>query len=97
MEVYSKAHNVITKYAIPIASALTDKIYIAGCDGAKTNEKGEMVFEHSEELDCVMEKMDVLNHYSYFKQVIEYGEKKHKIYKSITNSYIPVLKGKLKK
>ena len=95
LEVYSKAHNVITKYAIPIASALTDEIYIAGCDGAKINEKGEMVYEHSADLDEIIEKMEVLNHYSYFKQVIEYGEKKHKTYKPITNSYIPVLADKI--
>lgn len=96
LELYSKAHNVITKYAVPIASALSDSIYISGCDGAK-KEEGKMIFEHLADDKQVLKKMEVLNHYAYFKQIIEYGERLHKVYKTITNSYIPVLKHRLKK
>lgn len=97
LKLYSKAHNVITKYAIPIASALTDIIYISGCDGAEIGENGEMIYNHSADAKQIIEKMEVLNHYAYFKQIIEFGEKKCKIYKSITNSYVPVLAARIEK
>ena len=95
LEVYSKAHNVITKYAIPIASALADDIFIAGCDGAKIEENGDMLYEHSADKQALVRNAEVLNHYAFFEQIVHFGEEKGKKYHSITKSYIPVLKGKM--
>ena len=89
--VYAKAHNVITKYAIPIASALTQKIYIAGCDGAKivgnTNE-----WAHCDGTEAVsLRQAYILEHYAYFEELLQYGEAEGKEYISLTASYIPAL------
>ena len=94
LELYSKAHNVITKYAIPIASTLTEEVYISGCDGASILDNGDLVYNHADDVLAINKKNEVLNHYSFFRQVIEYGESKGKKYYSITKSYIPILQEK---
>lgn len=95
LELYSKAHNVITKYAIPIASALADEICISGCDGAKVEENGDMIYEHSADAQAVVRNTEVLNHYAFFEQIIQFGEEKGKKYHSITKSFIPVLQERM--
>lgn len=95
LNVYSKAHNVLTRYAIPIASSLSDIVFIAGCDGAKMDNNGKLVVEHSEDKTFEICQQDVINHYSYVEQILEYGEEKNKSYYVLTNSNIPALKKRI--
>lgn len=95
LELYSKAHNVITKYAIPIASALTDEILISGCDGARMLDNGDLVYDHADAVVATNKKNEVLNHYAFFRQIVEYGESKGKHYCSITKSYVPALQERM--
>ncbi len=103
MNVYNKAANVITTIGIPIMSALTDNVYICGCDG--TADKTNPVWSHAEEVDMLsmlkrynetttpiqitIDQVD--KHELFFSQILEYGESMGKTYESITPSYIPCL------
>lgn len=89
--VYAKAHNVITKYAIPIASALAQKIYIAGCDGAKIV-GNTSVWDYCNGTKVVsLRQAYTLEHYAYFEELLQYGEAEGKEYIPLTTSYIPAL------
>lgn len=95
--VYAKAHNVITKYAIPIASALSQKIYIAGCDGAKIV-GNSFEWNHCDGTKYILEQDDrTLGHYGYFEELLRYGEAEGKEYIPLTASNIPALERRLKK
>ncbi len=97
MSVYSKAHIVITRYGIPIASALCDEIYIAGCDGTKISKEEKLEWKHSqkdqkeEEENITVAKQEILNHYAFMEELLTYGESKGKKYFSFVESYIPAL------
>ena len=97
LSVYSKAHNVITRYGIPIASALCDEIYIAGCDGTKISKEEKLEWKHSqkdqkeEEENITVAKQEILNHYAFMEELLTYGESKGKKYFSFVESYIPAL------
>lgn len=93
--VYAKAHNVITKYAIPIVSALTQKIYISGCDGAKIVENS-FEWDHCDGTRYVSEQARTLDHYGYFEELLQYGEAVGKEYIPLTVSNIPALKRRFK-
>ncbi|MDD3172599.1 MAG: hypothetical protein PHF63_02825 [Herbinix sp.] len=101
-QVYAKAHNVITRMAVPLASYLTDTIYITGCDGVQIEEEGQQAFTYTEGVnthkDISQKKQSItyfIQHNSFFKDIIEYGEKLGKQYYSLTSSYIPVLQERL--
>ena len=50
-EVYYKAVDVMTSLMLPIASALTDNIYISGCDGyPEKNENVQIIWEYDESI-----------------------------------------------
>lgn len=84
-------------------SALTDNVYICGCDG--TADKTNPVWSHAEEVDMLsmlkrynetttpiqitIDQVD--KHELFFSQILEYGESMGKTYESITPSYIPCL------
>lgn len=97
LSVYSKAHNVITRYGIPIASALCDEIYISGCDGTKISKEEKLEWKHSEddkagkEENITVAKREILNHYAFMEELMAYGESQGKKYFSIVESYIPAL------
>lgn len=46
MLVYGKTHNVITRFAISIASSICKTIYISGCDKVDITEQKEFIFSH---------------------------------------------------
>lgn len=106
MSVFRKAYNVITTLALPVASFISSKIYIFGCDGVADSEEivNGNVWKHNEKLekdksfdnyatgdDVEWEKEYYLKHISYFEELLEYGEGLGKEYISYTKSYIPAL------
>ncbi|MDE7365869.1 MAG: hypothetical protein K2N24_00770, partial [Lachnospiraceae bacterium] len=94
--VYAKAHNVITKYAIPIVSALAQKIYIAGCDGARIV-GNSFEWDHCDGTKYMAAQALTLEHYGYFEELLQYGETVGKEYIPLTASNIPALKRRFKK
>lgn len=94
--VCSKAHNVITKYAIPIASALVQKIYVSGCDGFKMV-GNSFEWDHCDGTRYQTEQSRVLDHYGYFEELLKYGEALGKEYIPLTASHIPALQERSKK
>lgn len=103
MAVYNKAANVITTFGIPIASVLAPKVYLAGCDGFRNNAEKMNGWQYSK-LACTniadLPTEDTWDyeekHYTYFKDILSYGEKKGIYYETITKSYIPCLKERYK-
>ncbi|MCM1495263.1 MAG: hypothetical protein NC089_05625 [Bacteroides sp.] len=96
LSVCSKAHNVITKYAIPIASALAQKIYVSGCDGVKMV-GNSFEWDHCDGMKYTTEQSLVLDHYGYFEELLKYGEALGKEYVPLTTSHIPALQERFKK
>lgn len=105
MTIYRKAYNVITALALPIASSLSDEIYIYGCDGTRLDEcKEGQLWTHNKELvkdkNFVVSKKAreenwsveyYMKHIAYFEEVLAYGEQLGKKYVSGSQSYIPAL------
>lgn len=95
LQVYAKAHNVITRLAVPLASAFCDVIYITGCDGVDLTEKKDMNFQHGEGIEerhqNVQQYEYFVQHYQYFEDLLTFGRRKCKTYISLTSSYIPAL------
>ncbi|SEN65168.1 hypothetical protein [Paenibacillus sp. OV219] len=99
--------NVVTRFAIPIASAVAQEIYIMGCDG--TDKFEEKVWEHSKNVEHdELLKVAYEAHTSHFEmhtslkayfdnhcrimnELLAYGETCGKKYHSITASHIPAL------
>lgn len=109
MSVYRKAYNVITAFAIPLASALYNSVYIAGCDGkALDKDNCKTTWSYAEKCksekpyrneQCKTEENWLreyfTKHYSYFNELLQYGESIGKKYISITDSFIPCLHERL--
>lgn len=98
MSIYAKAHNVITRFSVPIGSALSNNVIILGCDGVKIDDNEKLTFEHCENTASVIDKGQpnqrksyYIQHNTYFRELIEFGESKGIKYTSLTPSYIPVL------
>lgn len=98
--------NILTLFMLPIASVLTNEIYIIGADGRKKDETYFWKHNSDVQYDGLMQKaFDA--HPSFFRdrdynkyyeshcdtldQMIIYGEKKEKSYFSLTKSNIPSL------
>lgn len=102
INVYNKAANVITTFGVPIASTLARKVCFIGCDGFTVNRKDEKEkgWQYSklvsEDIQIDLSQKDMIDyeekHYTYFDEIINYGEKKGINYHTITESYIPCLK-----
>lgn len=90
LSVYAKAHNVITKYAIPIASALAQKIYIAGCDGARIV-GNSFEWDHCDGTKYTAAQALTIEHYGYFEELLQHGEAEGREYIPLTPSNIPAL------
>jgi hypothetical protein len=103
--------NIMTKFMLPVASALTDRVRIVGADGREENES--YFWEHS---DIGQYDDDLMNtafetHPAFFRdrvyedyyqehvetltEMIEYGERKGITYESMTPSYVPCLKARM--
>lgn len=99
--------NILTLLMLPIASAISDTIFIIGADGRKEDEK--YFWEHSSNVQYNSKMEDAFQmHPSFFRDrnykdyysehcavledLLHYGESLGKIYASITESYIPALK-----
>jgi hypothetical protein len=99
--------NILTLYMIPMASAISDKIYIIGADGRKPDEKYFWNHSSSAQYNDLMQTA-FKTHPSFFRdrdyrdyyeehcfsleKLIEYGESLRKQYISLTPSFIPALK-----
>lgn len=98
--------NVLTQYMLPIASSISNKIYILGADGRKKEEK--YFWKHSSlvQYDNLMisafethpsffRDRDYGDYYekhcAFFEKLVKYGELKGEKYYSLTPSYIQVL------
>lgn len=99
--------NIMTKFMLPVASALADRVRIVGADGRKQDES--YFWEHS---DVGQYDDDLMNtafetHPAFFRdrvyedyyeehvetltEMIEYGERRGTAYESVTPSYVPCL------
>jgi hypothetical protein len=99
--------NILTLYMLPIASAISDEIFIIGADGRNPDEKYFWKHSSSAQYDNLMETV-FETHPSFFRdrdyadyyqkhcknleKLITYGESFGKNYFSLTESYIPALK-----
>lgn len=101
--------NILSFLMLPIASSLVDRIFIFGADGRESNEtyfwKHSSTAQYSGLMATVFEQhpsffrdRDYNNYYDthcdLLRKLIEYGEAKGKVYKSLTPSFIPVLKSR---
>lgn len=99
--------NILTLYMLPVASSISETIGILGADGRKDNEKYFWQHSSSAQYDDKMQsvfkshpsffrdrdyKDYYLEHCNFLRQLIKYGERKGKVYYSMTPSYIPALK-----
>lgn len=50
LKVFKKAGNIVTRLAIPLASAFCDEIYFIGCDGKPLNQSDGEMWSYSESL-----------------------------------------------
>ncbi len=98
--------SIITFMMIPFASAFAKQVYIVGADGRQKKENYFWKHNDKVQLTSLMEAVytthpsffrdrDYSNHYrkhcKYFEELLEFGEKKHIRYYSLTNSFIPAL------
>ncbi len=101
-----KSSNILTFLMIPIASAVTRKIFIIGADGREPGEKYFWKHSSSVQYDDLMKtafethpsffrdrdyKDYYKNHCDFLEKLIAYGESNGKQYYSLTASYIPAL------
>lgn len=102
--------NILTLFMLPIASAVTNKISILGCDGRQKNENYFWKHNESTQYSHLMKTVFDMHpsffrdriyqdyydeHCNVLKELIEYGETKGKEYYSLTPSYIPALKERM--
>lgn len=102
--------NILTLLMLPIASAVSEEIYILGCDGRRKEENYFWQHSKSSQFDGLMDTVfkahpSFFNDRSYegyyeihcevLKSLIEFGESKNKRYYSLTPSYIPVLEERM--
>lgn len=109
LSVYRKAANIVTLLALPVASSLSNNIYITGCDGYIIEDNEVLQWSHLKEIEHEEGKLDnnliiqskydgymeyYLKHDKYFNEIIEHGEGLGKVYKSLTKSYMTALKNR---
>lgn len=103
-----KSNNVVCVFSLPIATSLCHEIDIIGCDGRDENfswgHSAEMIGEETKngiEQDAKIgadgERRKYNEHCDYMKRIIELGETYGKQYYSLTPSFIPVLRERVKK
>lgn len=98
--------NILSFYVLPIASSISDNVYILGADGRKKDEKYFWRHSKKAQFSDLMETAFNVHpsffrdrlyseyyskHCRFLKKLIEYGEKRGKRYYSLTKSFIPVL------
>ena len=99
--------NIMTKFMLPVASALADRVRIVGADGRKEEES--YFWEHSEvgQYDDELMNTAFKTHPAFFRdrvytdyyqqhvetltEMIEYGERQGVEYESVTPSHVPCL------
>ncbi|WP_163323650.1 hypothetical protein [Draconibacterium mangrovi] len=98
--------SIITFIMIPLASAISSKVYIIGADGR--GKKENYFWKHNEKVQLTSLMDSVYNthpsffrdrsysghykeHCKYFEQLLRFGESKGTKYSSLTHSYIPAL------
>lgn len=102
LEVYH-SQNIITSFAVPIASSLCNQVGIVGCDGRNEDfkwehskyilgEESNNFEDYEKHLNEDENKRDYLKHCSYWEKILLFGENLGKKYFSLTPSYIPALK-----
>lgn len=102
--------NILTQFMLPIASSVSDEIYIIGADGRKPEEKYFWKHSKSAQFDDLMQTVfethpsffrdrDYKDYYeehcAFLEKLIRYGEERGKRYFSLTPSYIPALKERM--
>lgn len=98
--------NILTLFMLPVASFVSEKIYIIGCDGREKNETYFWKHNDSAQYNGLMKTVFDMHpsffrdrvyqdyydeHCEILKNLIEFGETKGKKYYSLTKSHIPVL------
>lgn len=98
--------SIITFTMIPLASSLSDKVYIIGADGRSPKENYFWKHNSKVQLDELMESVFKTHpsffrdrvysdhyeeHCKYFEKLLGFGESKGVNYISLTNSFIPAL------
>jgi len=99
--------NILTLFMVPIASTISDNIFIIGADGREPSEKYFWKHNSQAQYDDKMESAFIahpsffrdriytdyyLNHVKTLDAMIHYGENKGKLYGSLTKSFIKPLK-----
>jgi|GEM_PF-688577 len=106
-EFYTRSSsNILTLYMIPVASAISDDIYVLGCDGRQKSETYFWKHNDNTQYGDLMETAFRMHpsffrdrvyqdyydeHCEFLRDLIEYGEYLGKSYFSLTKSHIPVL------
>lgn len=105
------SQNILTLFMLPIASAVSRDIDILGADGRKPDEKYFWKHSKSAQFDDLMQTVfethpsffrdrDYKDYYEehcvFLEKLIRYGEERGKHYYSLTPSYIPALKERMK-
>lgn len=103
--------NILTLYMLPTASSISNEINIIGADGRNPDEKyfwqhsksaqfGDLMHTVFETHPSFFRDRDYKDYYQehcqFLNDLIEYGEIKGKKYNSLTRSYIPALKVRMK-
>lgn len=103
--------NILTQFMLPMASAVSEEVCIIGADGRKPDEKYFWKHSKSAQFDDLMQTVfethpsffrdrDYKDYYeehcAFLEKLIRYGEERGKHYFSLTPSYIPALKERMK-
>jgi len=103
--------NILTMLMLPLASSISDEINIIGADGRDPNEKyfwqHNSTTQYSDDMKSVFDMhpsflndYDIPKYYNdhiqFLEKQISFGENMNKKYYSLTHSYIPALKKRMK-
>ncbi len=106
-----KSENILTLYMLPIASAVSQEVNIIGADGRNPDEKYFWQHSSSAQFDDLMHTVfethpsffrdrDYKDYYEehcdFLEKLILYGESVGKKYRSLTKSYIPALRKRMR-
>lgn len=98
--------NILTLFMLPIASSISNKIFMIGADGRKKDEKyfwkHSSAAQYDDEMESAFETHPSFfrdrnyedyyeEHCDFLENLINFGNISDKVYSSLTNSYIPVL------
>jgi hypothetical protein len=99
--------NILTLFMLPVASSVSEEVYILGADGRAQDEKYFWKHSTSVQFDNLMQTVfethpsffrdrDYKDYYAehcrFLESFIQYGERQGKRYFSLTPSHIPALK-----